>query len=304
MKSIADPTTYFESLIGELAVRGADALVGALGPTSDALRRHLRREMSAPAGEGSSFLADPVFETIFDWQTDGRVMEELARDGVLSDAVVRAMATTPKDDLLKEYVFPADRKPYRHQVDAWTHLGHSEPRSALITSGTGSGKTECFLVPILDDLARRQREEGRLQGVQALFLYPLNALINSQRDRLRAWCEPFNGKVRFCLYNGDTEEKLPTHKLLAGGPEEVRDRTSLRADTPPILVTNSTMLEYLLVRREDQPIIAKSQGRLRWVVLDEAHTYLGSHAAETALLLRRVLHAFGVLRASEDLVRH
>lgn len=298
MTAISDPSTYFQSLVGELVERGAGALVGTLGPTSDALRQHLLQEMSAPAGKGASFLADPVFETIFDWQTDGRTMEGLARDGVLSRAVVEAMAAKPTDAVLKEYIFPADRKPYRHQVDAWTHLGVTEPRSALITSGTGSGKTECFLVPILDDLARRQRADGRLQGVQALFLYPLNALINSQRDRLRAWCEPFGGKVRFCLYNGDTEETLPAHMLRAGGPEEVRDRVTLRADTPPILVTNSTMLEYMLVRREDQPIITQSQGRLRWVVLDEAHTYLGSHAAETALLLRRVLHAFGV--SAED----
>ena len=66
----------------------------------------------------------------------------------------------------------------------------------------------------------------------------------------------------------------------------------LRESPPPILVTNATMLEYMLVRRKDRPIIEQSQGTLRWVVLDEAHTYLGSNAAEISLLLRRVMHAF------------
>jgi len=71
-------------------------------------------------------------------------------------------------------------------------------------------------------------------------------------------------------------------------------RNLLRAEPPPLLVTNATMLEYMLVRQNDAPILEKSQGTLRWIVLDEAHSYLGSQAAELSLLLRRVMHSFGV----------
>ncbi|MBF4448310.1 DEAD/DEAH box helicase, partial [Vibrio anguillarum] len=77
-------------------------------------------------------------------------------------------------------------------------------------------------------------------------------------------------------------------------PQEVLSRKLMRENPAPILVTNGTMLEYMLVRQADAPIIQKSQGKLRWIVLDEAHTYIGSQAAELALQLRRVMQAFDV----------
>ena len=77
-------------------------------------------------------------------------------------------------------------------------------------------------------------------------------------------------------------------------PEQVEDRRTLRSDPPPILVTNITMLEYMTVRKQDRPLLEASQGKLRWIILDEAHSYIGSQAAEVALLIRRVLLAFGV----------
>ena len=195
--------------------------------------------------------------------------------------------------------FPATRQPYAHQVRAWEALmlgnGH-RPQSAIVSTGTASGKTECFLVPILSELYRQAatvHEGETLTGVQALFLYPLNALINSQKDRLEAWAAGARGKVRFCLYNGATQEGGPAH-VHPAGYTEVKTRTELRRNPPPVLVTNATMLEYMLLRSLDRPILDASQGKLRWIVLDEAHTYVGSNAAEISLLLRRVMHAFGV----------
>ena len=220
-------------------------------------------------------------------------MLELAVDDFLAEELVEAMATEAAENRLKEYRFPLDRHPFTHQLAAWRLLKREDPQSVLITSGTGSGKTEGFLVPILDDLVRERTPSQPLCGVRALLLYPLNALINSQRDRLSAWTRPFEGDIRYCLYKGDTPESTPRAKNRAT-PELVRDRTTLRRDPPPILVTNATMLEYMLVRALDKPIVDQSHGLLRWVVLDEAHTYLGSRSAEIALLLRRVLHAFGV----------
>jgi ATP-dependent helicase YprA (DUF1998 family) len=261
---------------------------------SDPLRHHLRTRFNVPPGVDGGFLADPVFEPIFDWQSCGETMEQLASRGLLSRELVGAMGAHPEDSELEEYRFPSEREPYTHQLAAWEQLTTREPRSVLVRSGTGSGKTECFLVPILNDLAREQGHVGRLVGTRALFLYPLNALINSQRDRLRAWCEPFNGRIRFALYKGDLPETATAATRRSAPAAEVIDRAILRSESPPILVTNATMLEYMLVRQEDQPIIQQSRGKLRWIVLDEAHTYLGSHAAETALLLRRVLHTFSV----------
>jgi hypothetical protein len=163
-------------------------------------------------------------------------------------------------------------RPYRHQLEAWQILGQDKPQSVVVTSGTGSGKTECFMVPILDQLARAHAQRGsKLIGVQALFLYPLNALIQSQRERLNAWTSSFGDGLRFCLYNGLTPQKQP-QGLRDQLRNEVLDRESLRAAPPPLLVTNATMLEYMLVRAQDAPILEQSQGALKWIVLDEAHT--------------------------------
>jgi replicative superfamily II helicase len=199
----------------------------------------------------------------------------------------------PDPDLASEYRFPSDRHPYSHQLRTWELLSAEAKKSAIVTSGTGSGKTECFLVPILNRLIQEHSSVGEpLIGVRALFLYPLNALINSQRDRLKAWTYGLKDSIRFSLYNGMTPEALPVTQAQIGC--ELRDRKTLRKTPPPILVTNATMLEYMLVRAQDAPILEASKGKLEWIILDEAHTYIGSQAAELALLIRRVLHAFGV----------
>ena len=285
---------FFESLTRDLIERSASSLLGIYGPRTDPLRAFLSDALQRPPGHPDSFLADPVFEAIFDWKRADPSMLELAVDGFLTEELVTAMDSESEEERLAEYRFPSEWHPFVHQLSAWKQLKREQPQSVLITSGTGSGKTEGFLVPILDDLARQCAEHGRLSGVRALFRYPLNALINSQRDRLSAWSRPFGGDIRFCLYKGDTPHRMSAAQKKRLDPELVGDRATLREDPPPILVTNATMLEYMLVRTEDQPIIDQSQGMLRWIVLDEAHTYQGSRSAEIALLLRRVLHSFGV----------
>src|SRR5690606_38120871 len=114
--------------------------------------------------------------------------------------------------------------------------------------------------------------------------------------RLRRWVRPFNGDIRFALYNGlmGDARQADRDQAIRDRPEQVIHRTTLRSDPPPVLVTNNTMLEYMTIRREDRPIVEASQGKLRWIVIDEAHSYVGSAAAEVALLLRRVMEVFGV----------
>ncbi len=283
---------YFSDMLAALANRASLGTVSWLGFANAPLRRHLMEVFSRPYGDTGNFLADPTFEAVFGWAPGPVKMGDLAGK-LLTSSLVDAM-DKPSNDVHGEYRFAKNRVPYAHQLAAWRVLSQQPPQSVVVTSGTGSGKTECFMVPILDRLAREQvKVGGQLVGVRALFLYPLNALINSQRDRLRAWTSGFGRNVRFCLYNGVTPDSVPAGEA-AQVICEVLDRRTLRASPPPILVTNATMLEYMLVRTQDANILQASQGKLEWIVLDEAHTYVGSQAAELALLIRRVIHAFGV----------
>jgi DEAD/DEAH box helicase domain-containing protein len=283
-------------LVERIAHRAAEAAIGRARIVHAPLREHLRAVLARPPGTTGALLAEPVFEAAFRFPQAPETMELLADAGLLDQRTVAALAeTTPlaEDPDRPRNCLPLDLHPYTHQLAAWRALAMEPPRSVLVSAGTGSGKTEAFLVPILDRLARAAAADGQLAGVRALVIYPLNALIASQRDRLADWMAPFGGDLRFCLYNGDTpEEEAQAARRLH--PYEVRDRTTLRRSPPPVLVTNATMLEYMLIRAQDEPIVAASRGRLRWIVLDEAHTYLGSDAAEMTLLLRRTLHGFGV----------
>lgn len=282
--------TYFHSLISQSLQRSRESTMGLLGIRHPGLRAHLRSLLADdPGGDGDSLLGSPVFEHTFGWQQEDRPLAALKGNLLSADLLDALAAPGP-------HQFATDAKPYCHQLVAWQALLADQPRSVVITSGTGSGKTECFMVPILEDLVRDRSKNGRLDGVRALFLYPLNALINSQRERLDAWTRGFDGDIRFCLYNGNTEERADRVRKEQGlRPNEVLSRELLRREPPPILMTNATMLEYMMIRQIDSPIIEKSRqsGSLRWIVLDEAHTYVGSQAAELSLLLRRVIQAFG-----------
>ncbi|MGC8530213.1 MAG: DEAD/DEAH box helicase [Leptospirillia bacterium] len=282
----------FSSLFSALNDKSRHAVMSGLSFRNRPLREHLDGLLCAPltADSTTSLLGDPAFEATFGWKSTSQTLGNFA-GSLLSATLVEAMDHVPSH--LSDYRFPKDRRPYTHQVEAWEALSSTPPSSLIVTSGTGSGKTECYLVPILDRLARLSAKQSTpLCGVRALFLYPLNALINSQRARLDAWTEGLGGKVRYCLYNGNTPERVPRREDRP--KSEVVDRVTLRQSPPPILLTNPTMLEYMLVRNADRPILADSQGLLEYIVIDEAHTYIGSQAAELALLLRRVLMAFGV----------
>jgi hypothetical protein len=269
-----------ERLLSRLPSEAADAVVGMARPKSTDLARHIRDKLGAPAGDHGSFLSEPYLEGAFPW-----LSVEGGWDGV--DPGLLHPQTV--DTLRKVSPFP----PYAHQVEAWSKLCTEVPASVIVSSGTGSGKTECFLTPILDRLIRRSDGgRKRLTGVSALMLYPLNALISSQEERLAKWFAPFGGALRYCLYNGETPEEAQSARARAE-PWKVVDRKTLRGDPPPVLVTNITMLEYMLIRQKDAPILSRSVGTVDFIVLDEAHSYIGAQAAELSLLLRRVALAFG-----------
>ena len=278
-------------LLQALPERVADAAVSMLRPSNKSLRKLLHTTIGAPAGSEGGITADPAFEAMFGWRQATQTLEALVNDGLLDARFVDALGTPP-ERFAREYTFPSNRHPFCHQLAAW-QAAIQDRKHVLVSSGTGSGKTECFLFPILSELSR-ESAGATLDGVRALFIYPLNALIRSQRERLTAWTEPFNGKIRFCLYNGRLEKELPLHQRQMASVAEVPDRKRLWQNPPPLLITNTTMLEYMLVRHVDAPILKASQGKLRWIVIDEAHSYMGTQAAELALQLRRTMEAFGV----------
>lgn len=218
-------------------------------------------------------LSEPVFQSTFGW--------EPAPD----DSWKNALNPTIISKLGIGVKYP----PYKHQAESWKSL--AEGKSIVVTSGTGSGKTECFMYPILSDLY----EQGHTNAIEAIFLYPLNALMEDQKKRLSEYCKATG--LHFALYNGYT----PEHR--ADGrdeilPNEIVTRDDIRdpnnqGTRPEILLTNPSMLEYILVRQKDQQMLQESANRLRWIVIDEAHSYSGSAAVELAYQIKRVLEAFG-----------
>lgn len=285
---IPEKQQYFYSQYNDIKHNAVESTSGILRFTNQKLREHLIKKLSHDnaSGQGNhGLMGDPVFEVLFPWEAQKKTMAEFGSNLLHSKLANMLVDSIPV--------------PYKHQAESWEILNQKDRvNSLIVTSGTGSGKTECFMVPILDDLVKQQEiEKGRLTGVRALFLYPLNALINSQRERLSEWADALgsdtpNNKIRFSLYNGDTPENPAKGEKKDSA--EVLSRKHLREDPPPILVTNATMLEYMLIRQKDAPIINQSKGNLRWIVLDEAHSYTGSTAAEMSLLLRRVMIAFDV----------
>lgn len=264
-----------------------EAILGLSRLNHPALVAKVRRKFSSRDIASGALLQDPILEAVFPFAEAEPTLASLA-GAMLHPKIVDALDQPGDPRIGKNW------HPYRHQLESWKHLTNPIPQSILVTSGTGSGKTECFVVPLLDALAREaDAQHEPLCGVRAIVLYPLNALISSQQERLDKWLKPFGGKIRYALYNGEMpEDDRDLHERTA--PQQVLCRRTLRSNPPPILVTNVTMLEYLTVRRKDQPILDTSRGKLRWIVLDEVHSYTGSKAAEVALLLRRVLLAFDV----------
>lgn len=281
------PVFQSHDSINEITKLLVERLKSELGPKLVEVADALGNAWQAPLG-GDGLVSEVVLEGGFGFR---KFDQPLAQLKFLATEFLDALGRAHSD----YRVDASTRLPYTHQVDAWKAVNRGQ--SALVSAGTGSGKTECFLYPILSDLFSQRSAGWQEKGVQALFIYPTNALINSQRDRLKAWLDcqlnPRENPIRFGLYNGALPEtpKLE-RKILTSDTCEVLSRTDLRASPPSILITNYSMLELALVRPRDQPIFKNSN--LKYVVLDEAHSYQGVMAAEIAMLLRRTLMAFGV----------
>ena len=201
---------------------------------------------------------------------------------------------------------PRNRPLHTHQAEAVRAARGDDdrPPALVVSAGTGAGKTEAFLLPLLDRLVRRPRTGT---GIRALLLYPMNALVNDQVERLDGWLEGQTGggpRLTMFHFTGETPERdrdaermglrhrphRPATRRRARGLKDNGTEMTPRPHVPDVLVTNYSMLEYMLCRPQDAVFFGPA---LEAVVLDEAHLYGGTLAGEITLLLRRVLGRCG-----------
>lgn len=223
-----------------------------------------------------------------------KTMKECIDEGILSK------------DFSKLGGLSLDFRLYEHQYQSLIQIASN--RSIVVTTGTGSGKTESFLYPIINDIMKDIEAGKDHKGIRALFLYPVNALVNDQIQRLRDLLRSYP-QITFGSYTGETEEdeeklnrreyqeRKKSHLVqpepIDYPPNEIRDRDSMRANPPHLLFTNYSMLEYILIRPSDQQIFDHVNTKnWKFIVLDEAHTYKGALAIELSHLLRRLSGKF------------
>lgn len=174
--------------------------------------------------------------------------------------------------------------PYAHQAIAYQRLGNDKPKATLVATGTGSGKTECFLYPILNHCAA-----SSLPGVKAIVIYPMNALATDQAKRFAdtVYNNPrLKGKVTVGLFVGGGDGQ---GSVVMSKDGVITNKAHLRNNPPDILLTNYKMLDYLLMRPEDQPLWLHNQpNTLKYLVVDELHTFDGAQGSDLACLIRRL----------------
>lgn len=165
---------------------------------------------------------------------------------------------------------------HKHQEEAISLASSGE--SYVLTTGTGSGKSLSYFIPIVD-ACLKAREVDPAPRTRAIVIYPMNALANSQLEELKKFLgsDPKNRPVSFGRYTGQETEE---------------ERHAMAATPPDILLTNFMMLELLMTRQNelDQTVMRNAKG-LRFLILDELHTYRGRQGADVALLVRRVREA-------------
>jgi ATP-dependent helicase YprA (DUF1998 family) len=308
--------------INQMRSQSLDAIAATTQPRSTLIRYlldayplkdpHLRAGFRELLEEPGSITQEPYLEGTQPYKP-GCTLRDLVEQGTLHPGVLQ--------------LFPADRKLYSHQESSIRSA--VDGKNIVVVTGTGSGKTECFSIPMINTLLL-----NKTVGVQVLILYPMNALVNYQVKRLRVLlCRQNSAQpIRFGFYTSRTKKMTPDaeeslrDELDAADPDELREllteeqrkelenarhsdlvRAALQQirpiqalsreeiwDKPPqILVTNYSMLEHMLVRPRERSAIFERSSNLRMIVVDEAHTYSGSTGSEVAILLRRFKAAVG-----------
>ena len=271
--------------VADAIVRDYQRYLGSLTVLRD---EHLSAAL-AQAIENDAHLSSGLIVEASPAYARGATLAELVDEGVLPAEFGR----------LDSRALPMHRPLYVHQEEAIRRARMG--RSLVVSTGTGSGKTESFLIPILASLVEEAEKGPLTPGVRALLLYPMNALANDQMKRLRQLLAG-TPDITFGRYIGDTPQSasqaLASFEQLNPGeprlPNELLSREEMQQSPPHILLTNYAMLEYLLLRPADMDLFEGGHsGSWKFVVVDEAHVYDGARGSELAMLLRRLQSRVG-----------
>lgn len=241
---------------------------------------------------GTLLWKDPFIQLNRRWQ-HGESFEALVNAGVLHPDAPQCFTVERGDRAA------APIAPHAHQSSAVRSI-LGDRANTIIATGTGSGKSFCFGIPIVSDCLRLR--EQNVAGIKAVIIYPMNALANSQYED---FAHRLHGSgLRIALYTGDTpyspEEGVAVLKETTGRDRpydcELLSRREIQDTPPDILMTNYVQLELLLTRFEDRKLFPSGQrGVLRFLVLDEVHTYTGKRGADVAALVRRLKQHTGAI---------
>ncbi|GLI35199.1 DEAD/DEAH box helicase [Desulforhabdus amnigena] len=225
-------------------------------------------------------ISNPFFEGIVDRLIDSR--DDLFKGPYLSMKLPFRLGSA-ETEFFQD--IPLGFTPYLHQETAFRRLSGEETKSTLVATGTGSGKTECFLYPVLDYCYRHRGEPG----IKAIIIYPMNALATDQAKRLAKLIhgnENLRDKIRAGLFIGQMEENAATAMT---ADRVITNKDTLRLNPPDILLTNYKMLDYLLIRPRDFSLWqANGPETLKYLVVDELHTFDGAQGTDLACLIRRL----------------
>ncbi len=256
-------------------------------------------DLAKKAVKDTEFVKGPYLETTLPF-VSGKSLKELVEETLLSREFEKIGSSIHYEDW----------KLHIHQEAALRKVIF-EKRNIVVSTGTGSGKTECYLYPIFNELMR-EKEAGTLDaGVRALLIFPMNALANDQQKKLRKLLRNYQD-ITFGRYTGETEKmslketpeeaEVRIHEeydlahqmdsdesLRKSIPNEMMCREMMAKKPPHILLTNYAMLEYMLLRPDTAPFFDNQSAKnWRFIVIDEAHTYKGATGTEISFLLRRV----------------
>jgi DEAD/DEAH box helicase domain-containing protein len=252
---------------------------------------------SGPGADGG-VVGELWVEGAFPAESSGDTLETLSRAFQFHEGLTHHLDTESR--------WPKERLLYTHQADAIrtarTPLTAGNTPAMVISAGTGAGKTESFLLPVLDLLSQAPRGTDA-DGMRCLILYPMNALVNDQVERLHTWLAD-QQRLKLFHFTSETPENRREADRMGIPPSDpwrIRTRAEARgledADgkpipegahrprCPDIVITNYSMLEYMLCRPQDARFFGRN---MQAIVLDEAHLYAGTLAAEITLLIRRL----------------
>lgn len=290
-----NPIVFRDQLRGTLA-----RFVSTAAPVSAVRAPRLAQAISdALSSQAVPLVKGPFVESLPDFEK-GPSLSDLVDSGRLNPKWSALAQSVDGERLYR-------RQLHKHQAEALLRAGEN----FLVATGTGSGKTEAFLFPLINDLLNQ--EDLSEPGVRAILVYPLNALANDQMNRIARLLfndlgDPgitlgrYTGQVRSDSSRQEEERKIidtPTFQRDFGDRRHVPQnwllsRSEMLTNPPHILVTNYAMLEHILLLPRNRALL--HQAPLRWLVLDEVHTYAGAQAIEVAFLLRKLKTRLGYSR--------